>query len=59
MPYSVIIIWRLLFVDIDECFEGVDMCGQICNNTIGSYVCHCHIGYRLNMDNLTCSGMYA
>ena len=42
--------------DIDECAEQLDECQQICNNTIGSYVCDCRIGYALNDDGRTCRG---
>ena len=42
--------------DIDECHENTDGCGQICSNTIGSYVCGCNTGYRLATDRHTCSG---
>ena len=44
--------------DIDECAEQLDECQQVCNNTIGSYVCDCHIGYALNSDGRTCRGKY-
>ena len=33
-----------------------DECQHICNNTIGSYVCDCRIGYALNSDGRTCRG---
>ena len=42
--------------DVDECSEQTDECQQICNNTIGSYVCDCRIGYALNTDGRTCRG---
>ena len=50
--------YKLFFfsTDIDECAEQLDECQQICNNTIGSYVCDCHIGYALNSDGRTCRG---
>ena len=44
------------FSDINECLEGTDECQQVCNNTIGSYLCDCRIGYALNDDGRTCSG---
>ncbi len=46
----------ILYIDIDECAEQLDECQQICNNTIGSYVCDCRIGYALNSDGRTCRG---
>lgn len=45
-------------LDIDECNINVDGCDQNCHNTNGSYYCSCNSGYRLNIDNLTCDGMY-
>ena len=34
-----------MFVDIDECATGHDMCDHNCTNTPGSYVCTCYEGY--------------
>ena len=45
-----------LFTDINECNEGTDICEQVCNNTIGSYLCECHIGYQLDANAINCSG---
>ncbi|KAK2152978.1 hypothetical protein NP493_2378g00005 [Ridgeia piscesae] len=39
---------------IDECVEGTSGCEQVCENTIGSYVCSCVDGYKLNVNNETC-----
>ena len=44
-------------LDIDECFEGINGCNQLCINTFGSYLCNCQTGYKLNSDNYTCIGM--
>ncbi|KAL3848352.1 hypothetical protein ACJMK2_019220, partial [Sinanodonta woodiana] len=41
-------------IDINEC-EEAGLCHQICNNTKGSYYCSCNIGYRLQVDNKTCT----
>ncbi|KAK3583696.1 hypothetical protein CHS0354_021446 [Potamilus streckersoni] len=41
-------------IDINEC-EKTDLCNQTCNNTYGSYVCSCNIGYRLQADSKTCT----
>ena len=46
-----------LFVDIDECLLSIDDCEQTCENTDGSYVCHCGEGYMLNEDGRTCKGI--
>ena len=43
--------------DIDECTANSSTCEQLCSNTIGSFVCSCMDGYRLNItDNSTCDG---
>ena len=44
------------YIDIDECDEDTHNCTQMCTNTIGSYVCSCEPGYRLDLDNAGCSG---
>lgn len=33
--------------DINECEISADNCDQICNNTIGSFLCDCEAGYEL------------
>ncbi|XP_067928014.1 mucin-like protein [Watersipora subatra] len=38
--------------DVDECTE--DVCGHICINSPGSFVCACRTGYTLNIDGSTC-----
>jgi hypothetical protein len=43
-------------VDIDECSSGIDLCEYNCTNSIGSYVCSCDAGYRLNADGFQCDG---
>lgn len=40
--------------DVDECAED-DPCDQRCQNTVGSFVCHCAPGYRLLPDGITCT----
>lgn len=47
------------YVDIDECSTGVDQCEQVCQNTNGSYICTCRLGFRLKSDMLQCEGMCA
>lgn len=45
-------------VDIDECSSAdLNLCTQLCNNTEGSYLCHCTTGYFLDpTDRITCHG---
>ena len=43
--------------DIDECTEESHRCEQSCHNAVGSYACSCDIGYHLNLDGLTCTGI--
>ena len=47
-----------LHSDIDECAIGSSGCSQLCNNTIGSYVCLCNPGYQLSSDNESCIGEF-
>ena len=42
-------------LDINECADGSDGCGQICSNEIGSYSCSCEVGYRLESDEHGCT----
>ena len=44
--------------DINECEEGVSGCSQLCNNTVGSYLCSCTNGYSLLEDGRNCVGTY-
>ncbi|XP_043917401.1 pro-epidermal growth factor isoform X2 [Protopterus annectens] len=42
-------------IDIDECAEGrLGVCGQICTNVPGSYICSCHPGYTLDSNKWSC-----
>lgn len=45
--------------DINECTSGVSPCrgNQQCENTVGSYVCRCAVGYRFNVATQFCEGM--
>ena len=47
--------FKTIFSDIDECSEGTSGCSQLCTNTIGSYTCTCDNGYQLTNDNHTCT----
>lgn len=40
-------------IDIDECAEGNTGC-ENCQNTIGSFICTCPIGFQLSSDERTC-----
>ena len=44
------------FKDINECTTSNGGCEQICNNTIGSFMCSCLFGFTLSMDKF-CSGI--
>ena len=44
-------------IEINECSENRDNCGQLCLNTPGSYSCDCRTGYRLHSDGATCNGI--
>ena len=47
----------LLHEDVDECAQNESECNQLCNNTVGSYVCDCYSGYELkDGDPYTCIG---
>ena len=58
-PVAVVTLWIVdgrNCTDIDECALNRDGCAQNCQNIIGSYVCSCNVGYRLNADRHTCGG---
>jgi hypothetical protein len=42
-------------IDIDECENDDAGCAQLCNNTIGSFVCDCYSGYLLDEDEFACN----
>ena len=44
------------YLDMNACNRGTAGCSQICNNTLGSYICSCNSGYTLDADNHTCNG---
>ena len=44
--------------DINECSEKSSGCTQMCTNTVGSFTCHCNIGYYLLADGRTCNGKF-
>ncbi|KAJ8038780.1 Mucin-like protein [Holothuria leucospilota] len=44
-----------LCVDINECEDPLlNMCDQICNNTVGAYECSCNSGYELAGNGRLC-----
>ena len=46
------------FPDINECLENNGGCNQTCINTVGSWTCGCHTGYKLDIDGVHCNGTY-
>ena len=52
------IMYRLVPPDIDECEQGSDDCDgdATCNDTIGSYICTCNVGYIGEGREGTCIG---
>ncbi len=47
----------LFCIDIDECRIGEHNCEKGCLNVPGSYHCLCPLGFKLNKDGHTCSGI--
>jgi hypothetical protein len=48
------IIKMKLLTDVNECTSRHG-CGQICENTVGSYLCSCEEGFKLQLsDRKTC-----
>ena len=45
-----------MHTDIDECVNSNGGCTQLCNNTVGSFLCGCNEGYLLNTDDVNCDG---
>jgi hypothetical protein len=37
--------------DVDECSTPAHNCSHLCNNTPGSYHCHCRDGFELEEDD--------
>ena len=43
--------------DVDECSLGTHNCSHICKNTLGTYICDCHLGCQIDADDrLSCQG---
>ena len=45
-----------LTIDRDEC-TLFQPCGQLCNNTFGSFECSCREGFNLMEDLTSCEGV--
>ena len=52
------IVYVFITTDVDECADGISGCSDICNNTVGSYICGCPIGYQLANDDRNCMGEF-
>ena len=44
------------YIDVDEC-NSTKPCNQTCTNTVGSFLCACDGGYRLQENGLSCEGI--
>ena len=53
--YCYVVSLLLFSTDINEC-TGNNPCSQNCSNTVGSFMCGCGSGYRLQNDGFTCEG---
>ena len=43
--------------DVDECSLGTHNCSHICKNTLGTYICGCHLGCQIDgNDRVSCLG---
>ena len=45
-----------LSIDVNECIKDTHLCHHNCINTVGSYLCDCDMGFKLESDGLTCTG---
>ena len=54
---SLVFYFQHLLIDVNECSARTDQCQQVCQNTIGSYVCSCNSGFILDVDGRTCDGI--
>ena len=46
------------FSAVNECIVDSDGCEQMCTDTLTSYLCSCHDGYRLDTDKHNCNGTF-
>ena len=62
-PVSIHLYIAKLLLDVNECVNDGSLCDQtygVCQNTFGSYVCHCIDGYYLSpTDKQTCHCEYS
>ena len=43
--------------DVDECSLGTHNCSHICKNTFGTFICGCHLGCQIDVnDRVSCQG---
>ena len=54
--FLLLLLVLLHFSDINECTDGSSGCSQKCINIPGSFICDCHKGYQLSIDQKTCEG---
>lgn len=47
----------LCHTDVNECETDNGGCDQLCENTQGSFMCKCNVGYELQYDQKTCKGL--
>ena len=43
-------------LDYNECMDNNGGCEHICSNIVGSFICSCLDGYRLDDDMASCNG---
>ena len=46
----------LHLLDVNECL-GTNPCTQLCNDTVGSFMCRCNNGFQLESNGFTCTGI--
>lgn len=49
----------ILFKDIDECVQKPCDINELCENTFGSFKCHCKSGFQLDEVTNACTGSNA
>ena len=49
-------LYGFIILDIDECYEKLAGCSQICTNTAGGFNCSCNSGFYLGWDKRICIG---
>ena len=46
----------IFYSDLNECAVDNGQCEQECSNNVGSFICSCTQGYRLDSNGFNCSG---